>query len=167
MGRHRKVNTQKLYSPTDSESITESAENEESENDETVQSEPIVTLKATLKYNVPKDAPHTDAGKETVHSFEYQRVKDDETALGVIAEKKWTLKDIVNKILKANARSSKYQVVAAIYDPEKMLSTDEVFERMVKDFQRSGFSEAIARIAAKAAMDEAAKQTAESNQTEQ
>lgn len=162
----RRKMTQKLYSPEDSETIVNGAEVDE-ESEEVVQIEPIVTLNDTLSYTVPKDSEHPDAGKKVERPFDYQRVRDDEAALSVIADKKWTLTNMVNKILKANARSSAYQTAALIYNPEKTISAEEVFDRMVRDLIRNGFSETIARGVAKNAMDEAVKQKADSDKPAQ
>ena len=148
----------KLYSADDSETMTD----DNGESVEVEQTEPIVTLSDTFSFTVPKDSDHPDAGKKIERSFDYQRVKDDDAALSVIADKGWTLTNMVNKLLKANARSSGYQTAALIYNPEKTKTAEEVFESMVRDLIRNGFSEAIARNVAKSAMDSAIQQKANS-----
>lgn len=104
----------------------------------------------TFTYTVPANAtlpngePHPDAGKEIEKSFDFLEVQDADEANAVIAEKKWSLVDMVNKTLKANARSSAYQSALAVYKPSEM-TPEEAKERMIRAAVRQGASEENAR----------------------
>lgn len=98
----------------------------------------------TYTFTVPKDSAHEDAGKEIEKTFEYSECQDEAEALTVIREKKWSVLDMVNKALKANARSSAYQSAVAVYKPSEM-TPDEAKERMIRAFVRQGVSETVAR----------------------
>ena len=87
---------------------------------------------------------HPEAGKKIEKPFDYPVTKDEDEAKAVMAEKKWSLKDMVDEVLKANARSNAYQAALLPYKPSEV-SQDDIKERIVRDYIRSGFSEAIAR----------------------
>lgn len=85
-----------------------------------------------------------DAGKKIEKSFEYQECSDDAEAQTVLADKKLSLKDIVNDKLKANARSNAYQAALLPYRPSEV-DPEDIKERTVRDFIRLGIPENVAR----------------------
>jgi len=95
-------------------------------------------------FTITVPAGHPDAGKEIEKTFEYLECQTVEEAQAVIEEKKWSLLDMVNKTLKANARSSAYQSALAVYKPSEM-SPEEAKERMVRAAVRQGATEENAR----------------------
>jgi hypothetical protein len=112
----------------------------------------------THKFTVPdnertKQEFPDEIGKETVEVFTYghieldseasdeDRAKAEELAISVMKARKWSIREFVNEELKSLARSSSYQAKLAPYLPIKTTSTPEqIRARMIKDFERSGYS---------------------------
>ena|SRR5215471_3702001 len=101
-----------------------------------------------FSFKIPTPEPgqpeRPDAGKKVEKAFEYQECETLDEAMAVIAEKKWDVKDMVNETLKANARSNAYQAALLPYRPSEV-SQDDIKERIIRDYIRSGFSEEVAR----------------------
>ncbi len=114
------------------------------------------TLIGKFSFKVPEG--HPEAGNTIEKTFEYKKVNSDDEAQSIIVEKKWKLQDMVNDVLKANARSSAYQAALLPYRPSEV-SPEDIVERMVRDFIRLGISEEVARKQV-AALQAAAKQDA-------
>jgi hypothetical protein len=87
---------------------------------------------------------HAQAGEKVEKTFEYKVVDNDTEALSVIKEKNWSVVQMVNDNLKANARSNAYQAALLPYRPSEV-SPEEIKERMVRDFIRLGIAEDVAR----------------------
>lgn len=115
------------------------------------------TLVGKFSFKVP-DTPneqgvsHSEAGKKIEKTFEFLETENEQEALTVIADKKWSVKELVDENLKANARSSAYQTALAVYIPSKV-SPEDIRERMIRDYVRLGFSEDVARKTVDAALD--------------
>lgn len=95
-----------------------------------------------FSFKVPEG--HADAGKKIEKGFEYGETENEHEAKQVMTEKKWSLMDMVNETLKANARSNAYQSALLPYRPSEV-SADEIKERMVRDYIRLGIAEDVAR----------------------
>lgn len=101
------------------------------------------TLKAlkqeegTTSVTVP--STHPDAGKKITVPFTYPVVETDEQAHDVLAEKEWSLIELVNDQLKANAKSSAYQSALNVYKPSEV-DPAKVRQGMINGFIRSGLS---------------------------
>lgn len=93
-------------------------------------------------FKVPEG--HEQAGQKIEKSFDYGEVNTQAEAESVIADKKWSVVDMVNETLKANARANAYQTATAAYRPSTV-SDEDIQERMVRDYIRLGFSEDVAR----------------------
>jgi len=105
----------------------------------------------TFDYKVPSDSPvESERGKEYKDNpFQFRQIAksadgQDTDALEVIRIKGWDLTDMVNKLLKGNARSNAYQAKMAPHkasevDPEK------AFEQTVRNLVKQGVPEAMAR----------------------
>lgn len=100
----------------------------------------------TFDYKVPGDSPvESERGKEYKDNpFEFRAIATPEDAQEVIRIKEWDLVEMVNKILKGNARSAAYQAKMAPHkasdvDPEK------AFEQTVRNLIKQGVPEAMAR----------------------
>lgn len=107
----------------------------------------------TFTFKVPADSPvESERGQKQTREFSYPVCETDEQAHTVAAEKEWNFRDMVNDALKANARSSAYQS-ALIPHKAPTVSQDEIFERMVRDFQRMGVPEEMARTQVRAILD--------------
>jgi len=91
-----------------------------------------------------EEGAHANAGDKVEKPFEYQECETDTEAQAVITEKKWKLTDLVNDLLKSNARSNAYQAAVLPYRPSEVTPA-EIKERMVRDFIRLGVPEAMAR----------------------
>ena len=100
------------------------------------------TLVSKFSFKVPEG--HPEQGKKFEKPFEYPETETPEEALAIIAERKWSVKDMVDETLKANARSNAYQAALLPYRPSEV-SADEIKERMVRDFIRLGIPEEMAR----------------------
>ena len=87
---------------------------------------------------------HPDAGTQVEKPFEYDKCSNESEALAVIADKKWSVVNMVNDTLKANARSNAYQAALLPYRPSEV-SEEDIVERMVRDYIRLGFAEDVAR----------------------
>ena len=100
----------------------------------------------TFDYKVPADSPvEADRGKEVKdNKFNFRQITTPDEANAVIAAKGWDLVEMVNKILKANARSNAYQSALA---PHKVSDVDpeKVFESTVRNMVRQGIPESMAR----------------------
>lgn len=102
----------------------------------------------TLKFKIPSS--HADALDEKGNpvektvTFEFPVCSSEEEANEVIAFKKWNIVDIVNDILKTQARANKYQSATAVY--RQTLTLDEMADRVFRDLMRTGqFSEEFAK----------------------
>lgn len=102
----------------------------------------VKTLIAKFTFKVPDG--HAQAGEKLEKAFEYQETSDEAEALKVIADKKWSVKAMVDETLKANARSNAYQAALLPYRPSEV-SPEEIKERMVRDYIRLGIAEDVAR----------------------
>lgn len=103
------------------------------------------TLVGKFTFKVPDDSPVVDErGKKVEKAFDYRETENDNEAQSVMAEKKWSLKDMVDEALKANARSNAYQSALLPHKPSEV-SQDDIKERMIRDYIRLGIAENIAR----------------------
>lgn len=93
-------------------------------------------------FKVPEG--HADAGQKIEKTFDFQECVTNDEANTVIAEKKWSVREMVNDSLKANARSNAYQAALLPYRPSEVTPAD-IKERMVRDYIRLGISEDVAR----------------------
>lgn len=87
---------------------------------------------------------HAEAGKQIEKAFDYEKCETEQEAQEVITAKGWKLANLVNDVLKANARSNAYQAALLPYRPSEV-SEEDIAERMVRDYIRLGFSEEVAR----------------------
>jgi hypothetical protein len=87
---------------------------------------------------------HPQAGEKIENAFDYKVCNTLEEASAVIADKKWNVVDMVNDVIKANARSNAYQAALLPYRPSEV-TPDEIKERMIRDYIRLGISEDTAR----------------------
>ena len=93
----------------------------------------------TLTFTVPKNTTKdgATAGDESELSFSYKQVDTDELAAKILEAKKWSVVDLVNRKLKADARSARYQSEMIQHKPITVnVSVGDITERMAKDFQR-------------------------------
>jgi hypothetical protein len=104
--------------------------------------EKMQTKSAKFSFAIPEG--HPQAGEKVEKSFEFRQVDNDVEANEVITEKKWSLTQMVNDNLKANARSSAYQAALLPYRPSEV-SPEDIKERMVRDYIRLGVAEDVAR----------------------
>lgn len=100
------------------------------------------TLVGKFTFKVPDG--HAQAGEKIEKAFDFQECETVEEAEKVMADKKWSLRDMVNENLKASARSNAYQAALLPYRPSEV-SAEEIQERMVRDYIRLGVSEEVAR----------------------
>lgn len=115
------------------------------------------TLVGKFSFVVPtaEENPHADAGKKMEKAFEYQECETDAEASTIIEQKKWSVRGMVNDVLKANARSNAYQAALLPYRPSEV-SPEEIKERMVRDYIRLGIPEDTARKQVEALLSAAA-----------
>lgn len=100
------------------------------------------TLVGKFTFKVPDG--HPQAGEKIEKAFEYSQTESESEAQQVLIDKKWNLKEVVDDILKANARSNAYQAALLPYRPSEVPQED-IVERMVRDFIRLGMPEELAR----------------------
>lgn len=96
------------------------------------------------KFSFAVPEGHAQAGEKIEKAFEYPVCETEAEAQNVITEKKWSVLNMVNDTLKANARSNAYQAALLPYRPSEV-SPEEIQERMVRDYIRLGVPEATAR----------------------
>jgi len=102
-------------------------------------------LVAKFSFKVPENSPvESERGKKIEKAFEYPETESDSEASQVMAEKKWSLKEMVDEALKANARSNAYQSALLPHKPSEVPQED-IKERMIRDYIRLGVPEDIAR----------------------
>jgi len=87
---------------------------------------------------------HAQAGEKVEKTFDYKVCGNDDEARTIMEEKKWKLHEMVNDVLKANARSNAYQAALLPYRPSEV-TPEEIQERMIRDFIRLGIPEETAR----------------------
>lgn len=87
---------------------------------------------------------HSEAGNKIEKAFEFQVCETEAEANEVMTTRKLSLVDMVNDILKANARSNAYQSALLPYRPTEVPAED-IKERMIRDFIRLGIAEDVAR----------------------
>ena len=99
----------------------------------------------TFTFKIPENHPASkdeQGNRVTVEKeFTFQVCQNESEALAVMAYKQWDLVEMINDQLKANARSSAYQTALAAYQVSEV-PAEKIRERMIKDFIRSGLSEA-------------------------
>lgn len=102
-------------------------------------------LVGKFSFKVPDDSPVVDQrGKKVEKPFTYQETESEAEAQQVMTDKKWSLKDMVDEALKANARSNGYQSALLPHKPSE-IPQENIVERMVRDYIRLGISEDVAR----------------------
>lgn len=118
------------------------------------------TKPASFKFTVPGDPSkagttfedengnqvtvHAEAGREIEKSFEYSECETDEEAAKVLADRKLSVRNMVNKELKSNARANAYQAALLPYK-QSDVPLEDIRERTIRDFIRMGLSEQDAR----------------------
>ena len=100
------------------------------------------TLVGKFTFAIPEG--HPQAGEKIEKAFDYSQVENETEAASVIAEKKWNVVNMVNDVLKANARSNAYQAALLPYRPSEV-SPEDIKERMIRDYIRLGIPEDTAR----------------------
>jgi hypothetical protein len=93
----------------------------------------------TLTFTTPKNTTMEGAtpGEEKELSFTYRQVDSDELANAILEEKKWSIQELVNRKLSADARSARYQSELVKHKPITVnVSVDDIKTRMARDFQR-------------------------------
>jgi hypothetical protein len=100
------------------------------------------TLVGKFTFKVPEG--HPQAGEKIEKAFDYPETTSESEAQSVMAEKKWSLKEMVDEVLKANARSNAYQAALLPYRPSEV-SPEDIKERMIRDYIRLGIPEDTAR----------------------
>lgn len=102
----------------------------------------------SFSFRIPEDSPQfnseADEKNQVVKDFEFQVCETEAEAIDTMAKKEWKLLDLVNDLLKANARSNAYQTMLVRYRPSQVPKED-IVERMVRDYMRLGVSEDAAR----------------------
>lgn len=101
-------------------------------------------------FSIPEG--HPQSGDKVEKAFEYQVCESESEATAVLTERKWNVKDMVNDVLKANARSNAYQAALLPYRPSEV-SPEEIRERMVRDYIRLGLTEELARATVESVLD--------------
>lgn len=99
------------------------------------------TLVGKFTFKVPEG--HAEAGAKKERSFDYQELTNEDEAQKVLVGKKWTLLELVNDAIKATSRANSYQTATAAYRPFE-LTPEQVRQRMITDYIRSGASEEFA-----------------------
>lgn len=102
------------------------------------------TLVGKFTFKIPEDSGHAQAGEKIEKAFEYPETTSETEAQQVLVEKKWNLKEMVDEVLKANARSNAYQAALLPYRPSEV-SPEDIKERMIRDYIRLGIPEDTAR----------------------
>lgn len=102
----------------------------------------VKTLVGKFSFKVPEG--HELAGQKIEKAFEFPETESVEEAQNIIETKKWNIKDMVDEVLKANARSNAYQTATLPYRPSEVPAED-IKERMIRDYIRLGISEDVAR----------------------
>lgn len=95
-----------------------------------------------FSFKVPEG--HAEEGKKIEKTFDYDVCENEADALAVMEAKKYNIVDMVNDIIKANARSNAYQNALAPYKPSEV-SADDIKARMIRDYVRLGISEEVAK----------------------
>lgn len=100
------------------------------------------SLAGKFSFKVPEG--HAEAGKKIEKAFDYSETENEHEAQQMLHDKKWSITNLVNEALKANARSKAYQSALLPYRPNEV-STDDIRERMIRDYIRLGIAEDVAR----------------------
>ena len=104
-----------------------------------------------LSFTVPADTIKEDVKPGTKYdkTFSFRVVENDEQANKIMEEKGLTLLDLINRKLKADARSNAYQSEVLAHKPlSSTVPVADIKERLVRDFMRAGegrITEAMAR----------------------
>lgn len=105
----------------------------------------MITKVAKFTFKVPENSPvESERGKKIEKAFEYPETESEAEAQSVMTERKWSLKDMIDETLKANARSNAYQSALLPHKPSEVPQED-IKERMIRDYIRLGVPEDIAR----------------------
>lgn len=123
------------------------------------------TLVGKFTFKVPEDSPvESERGKKVEKAFEYRETESEAEAQAVMTEKKWSLKDMVDEALKANARSNAYQSALLPHKPSEVPQED-IKERMIRDYIRLGIPENIARAQVESTLAAMAEQAGSSDES--
>jgi hypothetical protein len=95
-----------------------------------------------FSFKVPET--HVLAGKKIEEVFDYQVCENQADVDSILESKEWSVIQLVNDQLKANARSNAYQNASAVYRPTTVSPAD-IKERMIRDYIRLGIPEDVAR----------------------
>jgi|SRR5215831_2651634 len=101
----------------------------------------MIRNEANFTFRVPEG--HEKAGEKITKSFQFDQCETDAEAVQLIADKKWSVKDLANEALKTNARSNAYQNALAPYRPTER-TPEQIRQDLIRDFIRSGKSEELA-----------------------
>ena len=104
------------------------------------------------KFTITVPDGHPEAGTKINKSFDFNQASDETEANSVIADKKWSVLDMVNERLKSAARSNAYQNALMPYRPSEV-SQDDIKARMVRDYIRLGHTEEAAITLVDAALE--------------
>ena len=111
----------------------------------------LETKVGKFTFKIPEG--HPEAGKKIEKSFDYPVTASAEQAEEILADKKWSLQEMIDDALKSNARSNAYQAALLPYKPSEV-SQDDIRERMIRDYIRMGKTEERARQLVDAALAE-------------
>lgn len=95
----------------------------------------------TFSYKVPKG--HADEGKEYEKAFSYPICETNDDVEKVLEGKGWSVLQMVNDALKANARSNAYQLALAAYKTTR--TPEQLREDIIRDMVRGGINPEVAR----------------------
>lgn len=99
-------------------------------------------LVGKFSFAVPEG--HPQQGEKIEKPYEYKVCESDEEANTVLVDRKWKFLDIINDVLKQNARSNAYQAALLPYRPSEV-TPEDIKERMIRDYIRLGIPEEAAR----------------------
>lgn len=125
------------------DTTTETVERKKLTQEERLYLESLPTKSDSFTFKVPKG--HADTGKAVEKSFTFPVCVDNEDVLAKVMEiKGWSLVEMINDALKANARSNAYQLALAPYRPSQR-TPEQIREDIIRDFVRTGIPEEAAR----------------------
>jgi hypothetical protein len=98
------------------------------------------TDKGTFKFTVPADSPREDQrGEKLEVPFTFPVCETDEDVAAIVSERKTSVLEIVNGVLKDRAKSSAYQSLLASHKPAD-LSPEDALQGIIRTLVRSGLS---------------------------
>jgi hypothetical protein len=107
----------------------------------------------TFRFTVPADSPQGRGGEKLEVGFSFPVCESDEDITAVLAERKTSVLEVINSVLRDKAKAAAYQSLLASHKPAD-LSAEDALQGVIRTLVRTGLSVEKATERARKMMDE-------------